>query len=164
MIELPILEGRCDFALQCKHTRHRGMIVTQRFYDPYPSFAAMVAVICPLLLLPIGSGGYWAKPVLEGQDLEDSENAENTAPLLVSFPSRAQSRQADNVNLRSMMHFHDGSVLLRSIYLLGYWLLDQAHSLVCGPSGYGTAGSGFQRCIIWAIESWGSLLLHCCII
>lgn len=50
----------------------------------------MVAVICPLALLPIGSGGYRAKPAIEGQDTEDMENEEDTATLLVSPHTRFQ--------------------------------------------------------------------------
>ena len=90
-----------DFNTACKQPLHRHMIVNQSFHYPYTFFAAMVAVICPLVLLPIGSGGYWAKPILEGEDLEETENAENTRPLLVSPPDKIQSCQADDANLSS---------------------------------------------------------------
>ncbi len=51
---------------------------------PLHCVAGMVAVICPLVLLPIGSGGFWAKPAIEGQDVDEGEDLGETGALLVS--------------------------------------------------------------------------------
>lgn len=45
----------------------------------------MIAVVIPLALLPLGSGGYWARPALEEDGAQqDDQTPGSRVPLLVS--------------------------------------------------------------------------------